>query len=101
MSTAWSTTRTSEPSHPRIVPQADAQAHEREHHNADDDDDEQYEPSNTQLDSFISFVRRRKAYLLVSLGRYDEAKTILTAMLKEPENSDFALNELAYIQKNK
>lgn len=67
----------------------------------DDDDDEQYEPSNTQLDSFISFVRRRKAYLLVSLGRYDEAKTILTAMLKEPENSDFALNELAYIQKNK
>ena len=45
--------------------------------------------------------KRRKAYLLVSLGRYDEAKTILTAMLKEPENSDFALNELAYIQKNK
>lgn len=67
----------------------------------DDDDEGQYEPHHTQLDSFISFVRRRKAYLLVNLGRYDEAETILTAMLKEPENSDFAINELAYIQKNK
>ena len=46
-------------------------------------------------------MKRRKAFLLVSLHRYDEAEAILTKMLNEPENSDFALNELAYIQKNK
>lgn len=67
----------------------------------DEDNDEQYDPSLARLDSFISFVKRRKTFMLVSLGRYDEAKAILTKMLNEPENSDFALNELAYIQKNK
>ncbi len=65
------------------------------------DEDDQYDSGTAQLDSFISFVNRRKAYLLVNLGRYDEAEAILTKMLNEPENSDFALNELAYIQKNK
>lgn len=67
----------------------------------EDDDDDQYDSSKARLESFISFVKRRKAFLLVSLGRYDEAEAILTKMLNEPENSDFALNELAYIQKNK
>ncbi len=81
----------------------DELAHLRENNfvGDDEDDDDQYDSGTAQLDSFISFVKRRKAYLLVNLGRYDEAEAILTKMLNEPENSDFALNELAYIQKNK
>ena len=51
--------------------------------------------------SFVNFLRRRKAYLLINLGRYEEARTLLQILLQDPENSDFALNELAYIQKKK
>ena len=54
-----------------------------------------------QLNAFENFVRRRKAYLLVSLGRYDEAEHLLKLLLDDPDNSDFALNELAYIQQKK
>ena len=50
---------------------------------------------------FAAFVKRRKAYLLVSLGKYDEAEALLKKLLDDPENSDFALTELAYIQNNK
>lgn len=68
----------------------------------DMDDDENISASNSsQIDDLISFAKRRKAYLLISLGRYDEAETILKKMLNEAENKDFAINELAYIQKNR
>ncbi len=71
------------------------------HFTDNDEDDDQYESDGTQFERFINFMKRRKAFLLVNLGRYDEAEAILTKMLNEPENSDFALNELAYIQKKK
>ena len=32
---------------------------------------------------------------------YDDAEKILKEMLDEPDSSDFALQELAFIQKNK
>ena len=32
---------------------------------------------------------------------YDDAEKLLKQMLDEPDSSDFALQELAYIQKNK
>lgn len=67
----------------------------------DDDDDARQNPGREQLQGFINFVKRRKAYLLVSLKRYDEAERILKQLLDDPDNSDFALNELAYIQKKK
>lgn len=67
----------------------------------DDDDEAQQNPGREQLLGFINFVKRRKAYLLVSLKRYDEAERILKQLLDDPDNSDFALNELAYIQKKK
>ena len=67
----------------------------------EDEDDDQYNSSDQQIEEFIGFLKRRKAFTLVNLGRYDEAQAMLTKMLNEPENSDFALNELAYIQKNK
>jgi len=51
--------------------------------------------------SFIHFLRRRKAYTHIDLGQLEKAEEIFKIMLEEPENSDYALNELAYIQKIK
>lgn len=48
--------------------------------------------------SFVHFLRRRRAYIFIDQGRLDEATEVFTKMLDEPENSDYALNELAYIQ---
>lgn len=58
-------------------------------------------PEKEQMADFINFIKRRKAYLLVSLQRYDEAERLLKQLLDDPANSDFALNELAYIQKSR
>lgn len=51
--------------------------------------------------SFLGFLKRRKAYMLVREKKYDEAEQLLKQLLDDPENSSFALNELAYIQKMK
>lgn len=69
----------------------------------DDDDDieQQHNPTHEQLVRFLNFVKRRRAYMLVNNGKYNEAERLLKQMLDDPENSDFALSELAYIQKNK
>lgn len=72
------------------------------HLDEEDDEDERIGlPNREQLERFANFVRRRKAYMLVNLGRYDEAERLLKQMLDDPDNSDFALSELAYIQKHK
>lgn len=47
---------------------------------------------------FLQFLYRRKAYVLVELHRFDEAEEMLRQMIDDPESSDFALDELAYIQ---
>lgn len=39
--------------------------------------------------------------MLVREKKYDEAEQLLKQLLDDPENSSFALNELAYIQKMK
>ncbi|MGI6242148.1 MAG: hypothetical protein ACOYJK_01195 [Prevotella sp.] len=54
-----------------------------------------------EIIAFIGFLKRRKAYLLVSAERYDEAERLLKQLLDDPANSDYALKELAYIQKKK
>jgi tetratricopeptide (TPR) repeat protein len=59
---------------------------------------ESEEEINPALVSFVNFLRRRKAYAYIDLGRLDEAENVFKSMLEEPENSDYALNELAYIQ---
>ena len=73
--------------------------------NGNDDDEEELDPKTAQekerMMHFAAFVKRRKAYLLVSLGKYDEAEALLKKLLDDPENSDFALTELAYIQNNR
>lgn len=48
--------------------------------------------------SFLQFLYRRKAYVLVELHRFDEAEEMLRQMIDDPESGDFALDELAYIQ---
>lgn len=54
-----------------------------------------------EIISFVGFLKRRKAYLLVRSERYDEAEKLLKQLLDDPANTDFALKELAYIQKKK
>ncbi|MBR5657460.1 MAG: hypothetical protein IKW98_12395 [Prevotella sp.] len=53
------------------------------------------------IKAFISFLKRRKAYVLIEQQKFDEAKAMLQQMLDEPENSDFAISELAFLQKRK
>lgn len=72
-----------------------------QHANMDDEDDDEDEPVNAATEAFVNFLKRRKAYVLVSLGRYDEAERMLKKLIDDPESSDFALRELAYIQKKK
>ena len=51
------------------------------------------------MQSFINFMRRRRAYALIDHHQLDEAEKAFTAMLDDPENSDYALSELAYIKR--
>ena len=54
---------------------------------------------DTNVRNFYHFLRRRKVYLLIERESYQEARTMLKKMLEEPENNDFAINELAYLNK--
>ena len=51
------------------------------------------------LYSFHNFLKRREAYALVDIGQIDEARAIYKEMLSYPESQDYALSELAYIQR--
>lgn len=74
-------------------------------HDSDNDSDGEDKPplgkGNEQIDHAYNFLTRRKAYLLVATEHYADAERMLRKMLYDPNNSDFALKELAYIQKNK
>ncbi len=61
---------------------------------ADDGDD--IPPAFTRLHNFL---RRRRVYLHIEYGQIGQAERECHAMLDEPENADFALGELARIQK--
>lgn len=61
---------------------------------SEDEDDEIEQP----LRPFLQFLYRRKSYVLIELRRLDEAEEILRQMMDDPESTDFALDELAYIQ---
>lgn len=69
--------------------------------NSDDDGESPKTDSNTAIRAFSSFLKRRKSYVLIESGRYDEARDILNELLNDPDSSDFAMNELAYLQKVK
>ena len=51
-----------------------------------------------QIHSFRNFLRRRKVYLYIEKGKFTAARSCLREMLNEPENADFAIQELAYIK---
>lgn len=67
---------------------------------ATEDDDEEKDLQGA-ISNFINFLNRRKAYLYVEWEEYEKAEKMLKKMLDEPENMDFAIDELAYIQKLK
>lgn len=73
----------------------------RRREDEDGDDKPKLQASFEQVEHIYNFLLRRKAYLLVSIKNYDEAERLLKKMLNNPSNSDFALKELAYIQRNK
>lgn len=65
----------------------------------EDADDVEKPETDITLASFCGFLKRRKAYLLIGRGRYDDARSILNELLNDPDSTDFAMNELAYLQK--
>ena len=62
---------------------------------------ENQEEQSEVHNSFYRFLKRRKGYVLIDMGRLDEAEVMFEEMLDDPLNADFALGELAYIQKIK
>ena len=46
---------------------------------------------------YMAFLKRRKAYVLIDLGRIAEARAYLTEMLDDPLSKKFAESELNYI----
>ena len=51
------------------------------------------------IKDFINFLRRRRGYAYIDFNDLDKAEKIFTHMLKEEDNADYAINELAYIKK--
>lgn len=51
------------------------------------------------IKAFIDFLKRRKSYIYVSNKRYGEAEAMLKKMLDDPDNRDYAVGELAFINK--
>ncbi len=47
---------------------------------------------------FINFMRRRRGYAYIDFNQLDKAEKIFTQMLDEEDNSDYAIQELAYIK---
>lgn len=68
----------------------------------EEDDDEEEDSTSRDMDkgllAFKAFLTRRKAYVLIDLGYWDEAEKLCKEMLDDPQNADFAIHELAYLQ---
>ena len=50
---------------------------------------------------FLKFLKRRYVQVLINNSFIDDAELELKEMLNDPDNKDYALNELAYLQKNR
>lgn len=53
---------------------------------------------NEELKDFFLFLNRSKIDIFISKGQYEAAEKFLGQMLDDPDNSDYALDKLAYIQ---
>ena len=51
------------------------------------------------IQNFIRFLRRRRAYALIDFNHLDEAEKAFKDLLDDPESSDYALSELAFIER--
>ena len=65
------------------------------------EDDEENHALQGPVGSFVNFLNRRKAFLYVEWQEYEKAEKMLKKMLDEPENMDFAIDELAFIQRHR
>lgn len=52
-----------------------------------------------QISDFAEFLQRRKGYTFIEFGLLDEAEALFKAMLDSPASHDYAVNELAHIQR--
>ncbi len=51
------------------------------------------------MEDLLNFARRRKVFICTERQKYNEAEKVLIDMLDEAANFNFALSELAYIQR--
>ena len=51
-----------------------------------------------EIISYYHFLRRRRAYILIDMGKLDDAEAEFTRMLDEEANNPFAQRELEYIK---
>lgn len=61
------------------------------------ENDDEHEDA-VQLKTFLSFLQRRKGYVLIEQNKLDEAENLFRKMLDDPESEAYALDELTYIQ---
>lgn len=61
---------------------------------------EQFE-GNERMIAHYHFLQRRRSYILIEMGEYGKAESILKKLLDVDDSKDFALNELSLIQKRK
>jgi tetratricopeptide (TPR) repeat protein len=59
------------------------------------------DPESDAYKYHYAFLNRREAYVLIDLGMYDEAETLLKEMLNEPMSKDFAEGELNFVRQMK
>ncbi len=64
-----------------------------------DDLRERGEDEPQHLIDFMEFLERRRGYAFIEYGFLDEAEKIFKALLESPNSHDYAVNELAHIQR--
>ncbi|MBO4814419.1 MAG: hypothetical protein J5523_05625 [Muribaculaceae bacterium] len=60
-------------------------------------DEEEDVPDN--ICRLVSFLKRRNAFSLIEFGKLDDAETEFKKLLNDPASRDYAIQELAYIQR--
>lgn len=56
---------------------------------------------NERMIAHYHFLQRRRSYVLIDMGEYAKAESLLKKLLDVEDSKEFALNELAVIQKRK
>lgn len=57
------------------------------------------EEADEALANFYNFLRRRKGYAFIDLGDLNSAEDLFKKLVNEPNNHDYAVNELKHIAK--